>query len=245
MSYDPTLSGTLRKNEFVKDRRHFLLSVGFCVSAVSVAFCLYSHSSSTFAVWASPTPQSNVSDDHAKPKLVAQQGLVDFALWSDKRIQAYKKSLGLKIDRPLGVLSIPRLQISAPVYDGTDDLTLDRGLGRIIGTGTLGNDHNIGIAGHRDGFFRALKDIEVGDVVQISLSHSDDTYVVNTVLIVKPEDISVLRDRSGAGLTLVTCYPFYFVGHAPTRFIVEASLKERVPRVPSAASNRTPTEKSR
>jgi sortase A len=186
-----------------------------------------------------------VSDDHAKPKLVAQQGLVDFALWSDKRIQAYKKSLGLKIDRPLGVLSIPRLQISAPVYDGTDDLTLDRGLGRIIGTGVLGDNHNIGIAGHRDGFFRALKDIEVGDVVQISLSHSDDTYVVNTVLIVKPEDISVLRDRSGAGLTLVTCYPFYFVGHAPTRFIVEASLKERIPRVPSAASNRTPAEKSR
>src|ERR1700743_2283532 len=88
---------------------------------------------------------------------------VDFTLWSAKRIEAYRKSLSLETAQPVAVLRIPKIQLEAPVYDGTDDLTHNRGLGRILGTARIGQPGNTGIAGHRDGFFRGLKDIGAGD----------------------------------------------------------------------------------
>jgi len=125
---------------------------------------------------------------------------------------------------PSGVLSIPKLQLEVPVYDGTDDLTLNRGVGRIIGTARLGNAGNTGIAGHRDGFFRGLKDIAPGDRIDLVLPSQKSHYVVENIQITSPDDVSVLRPTPKASLTLVTCYPFYFVGSAPQRYIVIASL---------------------
>ncbi len=155
---------------------------------------------------------------------------IEFNLWSEKRIQAYRESLVLKKDAPIAALSIERLKIRAPVFEGTDDLVLNRGVGWIAGTakpGETGNG-NIGIAGHRDGFFRGLKDIAAGDTLELSTLGIVSLYATDSVEIVNPDNVGVLRPRGIPSLTLVTCYPFYFVGNAPQRFIVHATLKLRV-----------------
>ena len=154
----------------------------------------------------------------------------DFRLWSEKRIREYRASLLAKKDAPLGVLSIAKLKVRVPVFEGTDDLNLNRGVGWIAGTarpGDVGNS-NIGIAGHRDGFFRGFKEIAVGDAVELATPGVVSRYAVDNIEIVSPEDVGVLRPRGGPSLTLVTCYPFYFVGDAPQRFIVHAALKQQV-----------------
>jgi sortase A len=149
---------------------------------------------------------------------------VDFSLWSDKRVHEYIESLVTREGSPSAVLSIPKLHLEAPVYDGTDDLTLNRGVGRIIGTARLGEAGNTGIAGHRDGFFRGLKDIAPGDRIDLVLTSQTRHYVVENIQITTPDDVSVLQPRPKASLTLVTCYPFYFVGSAPQRYIISASF---------------------
>jgi sortase A len=152
---------------------------------------------------------------------------VDFSLWGKARLRAYQASLALKIDPPIAVLNIPRLRLIAPVFNGTDDVTLNRGLGRIEGTNVPGGDGNLGIAGHRDGFFRGLKDIEPGDIIEIEIPGEKDAYSVDATKIVEPNDVNVLGRSQTAMVTLITCYPFYFVGDAPLRFVVKASLRNR------------------
>ena len=127
---------------------------------------------------------------------------------------------------PLAVLKIPKIHLEVPVFEGTDNLTLDRGAGRIAGTAQPGEAGNLGIAGHRDGFFRGLKDIEQGDEIRLDLPGGESAYVVNSISVVTPEDVSVLRSTPTPSITLVTCFPFYFVGGAPRRYIVSALLRE-------------------
>jgi sortase A len=112
-----------------------------------------------------------------------------------------------------------------PVFDGTDDLTLNRGVGRIIGTAQVGGSGNLAIAGHRDGFFRALQDVARGDLIELVQSRHTDSYIVGQIRVVTPENISVLGRTAVPTLTLVTCFPFYYIGHAPNRFVVTAHLK--------------------
>jgi sortase A len=147
----------------------------------------------------------------------------NFLTWSEKRIQGYADSLNQHLDTPLAVLRIPKIQLEVPVLEGTDDLTLNRGVGRIEGTARIGEAGNIGIAGHRDGFFRGLKDIKVGDRLQMEERDGTVTYVVDELKIVKPTNVEVLEPRSKPSLTLVTCYPFHYIGSAPERYIVHAS----------------------
>jgi sortase A len=149
---------------------------------------------------------------------------VDFNLWSDKRIEAYKQSLAQRFDPPLAVLRVEKIHLEVPVLEGTDDLTLNRGVGRIVGTARPGEDGNIGIAGHRDGFFRGLKDVKLGDRMELVTTNQVGTYAVDKVEIVTPDNVSVLLPTAVPSLTLVTCYPFYFIGSAPQRFIVHASI---------------------
>lgn len=149
---------------------------------------------------------------------------VDFSLWSPKRAQAYKDSLANKTDQPLAVLRIPNIHLEVPVYNDTDDLTLDRGVGRILGTARVGESGNLGIAGHRDGFFRGLKDVALHDEIDLVRMGQTDSYAVEKIEIVKPEDVSVLAPTPAPTLTLVTCFPFYYVGSAPKRYIVTASF---------------------
>jgi sortase A len=108
------------------------------------------------------------------------------------------------------------------VLEGTDDLTLNRGVGHIAGTALFGQNGNVGLAGHRDGFFRGLKDIKVGDRIDLEEPGRTETYIVDSLRIVNPKDLSVLRSSGKRVLTLVTCYPFYYFGNAPQRFIVHA-----------------------
>lgn len=150
---------------------------------------------------------------------------VDFRLWSPKRIAAYKESLVTKNDLPLALLRIPKINLEVPVFNDTDDLTLNRGVGRILGTARVGEPGNLGIAGHRDGFFRGLESIARGDVIELVERRRTDTYVVDEIRIVSPEDTSVLNPKGVPAVTLVTCFPFYFVGHAPKRYIVTAVLE--------------------
>lgn len=152
---------------------------------------------------------------------------VDVSLWGKARIKAYRAALGLKFQPPIAVLNIPGVGLRAPVFEGTDALTLNRGLGRIPGTALPGSDGNLGIAGHRDGFFRGLKDIKPGDTVEVDTRLETDIYIVDLTKIVGPHDVSVLEDQPVPTLTLVTCYPFYYIGDAPQRFVVRASLKHR------------------
>jgi sortase A len=149
---------------------------------------------------------------------------VDFRLWSAKRISAYEDSLGKKADAPLAILRIPKINLVVPLFNDTDDLTLNRGVGRILGTAQVGTRGNLGIAGHRDGFFRGLQNIAPGDVLELVRPGHSDRYAVSQIQIVSPDDTSVLNPTAAPTLTLVTCFPFYFVGHAPKRFIVTALL---------------------
>jgi sortase A len=153
----------------------------------------------------------------------ANSGNPDFRLWSKQRVAAYQASLTTPSPLPLGVLKVPSMNLEVPLLEGTDELTLNRAIGHIEGTAAPGSPGNIGIAGHRDGFFRGLKDIQNGDVIELISQKRTDRYLVDEILIVSPEETSVLSDRQRPSLTLVTCYPFYFVGSAPLRYIVQAS----------------------
>lgn len=150
---------------------------------------------------------------------------VDFRLWSTKRIVAYTESLTQKGTTPIAVLRIPGVDLQAPVFEGTDELTLNRGVGRIEGTAHVGESGNLAIAGHRDGFFRALKDVHTGDLVILDLGRKTQEYAVKQMQVVNPDDVYVLAPTGVPTLTLVTCFPFYFVGSAPQRYIVTASLR--------------------
>jgi sortase A len=144
------------------------------------------------------------------------------SLWSEKRIEAYNASLAESVSDVLGILEIPRLDLEVAVYDGASDLHMDRGAARIDGTAMPGERGNLGVAGHRDGYLRVLKDIALGDEIRVTSSSGPVTYVVSELSIVSPTAVEVLDPTETPVVTLVTCYPFYFVGHAPERFIVRA-----------------------
>ncbi|WP_213803922.1 class D sortase [Granulicella sp. dw_53] len=146
------------------------------------------------------------------------------SLWDSARIRAYQHTLGLSFHPAEAILRVHRLGLEVPILDGDDDITLNRGAGHIPGTARLGESGNIGVTGHRDGFFRPLKDIVPGDTIEIVRHGQTDRYLVRQIKIVFPSDTSVLNKTTDSTLTLVTCYPFYFVGAAPQRYIVQASL---------------------
>jgi sortase A len=148
----------------------------------------------------------------------------DFSLWSATRIKDYRESLAASFSPAIAVLRIPKIHLEVPVLQGTDELSLNRAVGLIAGTASPGEDGNIGIAGHRDGFFRGLKDVRIGDTIELVSEMKTDAYIIDRIVIVDPTDISVLARRPRPSVTLVTCYPFYVLGSAPRRYIVQATL---------------------
>jgi sortase A len=132
----------------------------------------------------------------------------------------------------IGRLEIPRLDIAVMVREGADEGTLSRAVGHIPGTALPGNLGNVGLAGHRDTFFRALRNIHEDDVIELETTAGTYRYLVKSTRIVTPRDVSVLEASGGETLTLVTCYPFYYVGSAPKRFIVHATQVGASPRRP-------------
>ena len=125
---------------------------------------------------------------------------------------------------PLAELSIPRIGLSAVVLQGSDEHTLRVGAGHIETTPLPGESGNVAIAGHRDSFFRPLRNVQVGDDIWLNTPTAPVHYRVSSFRVVNPSEVSVIDPTTDAVLTLVTCYPFYFVGSAPDRFIVRASL---------------------
>jgi sortase A len=153
----------------------------------------------------------------------------DFSLWSTKRIELYRQSLAAQPAPAVALLRIPKIHLEVPVLEGTDELSLDRAVGLIAGTARPGQQGNIGIAGHRDGFFRGLKDIQEGARIELVTATGTDTYTIDRIVLVAPDDVSVLAPRPRPSITLVTCYPFYFVGNAPRRYIVQALMNTSDP----------------
>ena len=125
-------------------------------------------------------------------------------------------------DGLIGRLEIPRLLFSAVVVEGVDKTTLRRAVGHIPGTALPGQAGNVGLAGHRDTFFRPLKDVKIKDEVDFSTLRGNFKYEVVSLTVVEPRDVGVLAPSGENVLTMVTCYPFYFVGPAPKRWIVKA-----------------------
>ena len=159
----------------------------------------------------------------------------DFRLWSATRVRAYRESPQKPQGAPLAVLSVGKVNMRVPVFEGTSDWNLNRGVGWIPGTARPGAAGNAGIAGHRDGFFRCLKDLRPGDTIELSTMETTEEYTVDQIKVVKPDDVSVLRPRAGRSLTLITCYPFYFIGNAPQRYVLQAELKTQA----GASSSKT------
>jgi sortase A len=120
----------------------------------------------------------------------------------------------------IGRMEIPRLGISTIVMDGTSNATLRHALGHITGTALPGSPGNIGISGHRDTFFRPLRHVETNDIIVFTTTTATYRYRVLNTEIVSPDDVAVLNPTTAETLTLVTCYPFYYLGPAPQRFIV-------------------------
>jgi sortase A len=166
-----------------------------------------------------------IQDPYSGDNVLAYVGEPDKALWNATRITDYEDSLKVDMAPPLGILTIEKLDIQIPIFNGTEDLPLNRGVGRIKGMAKMDEDGNLGIAGHRDGIFRGLKDIQMGDEIEIQTTSGVENYAVSSITIVPKNDISILAPTDDKTLTLVTCYPFYFVGHAPKRYIVKASAK--------------------
>jgi sortase A len=131
-------------------------------------------------------------------------------------------------------LDAPSVRLSATVLEGSDDATLARGAGHIEDTPFPGQPGNIGIAGHRDTTFRAVRNLHVGDPLELTTSDWIYRYLITKAFIVEPEDVYVLDPGDGPMLTLVTCYPFTYVGHAPHRYILQAALVDQVARIQGA-----------
>lgn len=144
---------------------------------------------------------------------------------------------------PVAVLRIAGLGLEVPVYPDPTELNLSRGAGWIGGTAAPNTGGNMAIAGHRDRYFRPLKDIQIGDTMQLESRSGLGEFRVSSITIVDPDDVSVLADTAVSTITLVTCYPFYFIGNAPQRYIVQAvaldqpgnaSIQDAIPTAPSS-----------
>jgi sortase A len=145
----------------------------------------------------------------------------DQSLWGTGRIAAYRDTSSLGREAAVGVLRVPAIQLEAPIFDGTAEPALNRGIGKIEGTADVGAAGNLGLAAHRDGFFRGLKDVHVGDAIDVESLEGTVRYRITELAVVEPTDVHVLDPTDTATVTLVTCYPFYFIGEAPQRFIVK------------------------
>jgi sortase A len=159
-------------------------------------------------------------------RLALTSATPDVTLWSKRRIKDYQESLAAHFAPAIAILRIPKIHVEVPVLEGTDDLSLNRGVGHVAGTAKPGENGNMAIAGHRDGFFRGLKEVGLGDAIEMDTPGRTVSYVIDRITIVDRNEVSVLEPTPRTSLTLVTCYPFYFVGSAPKRYIVRASVAD-------------------
>ncbi|MBK9166856.1 MAG: class D sortase [Bryobacterales bacterium] len=132
-------------------------------------------------------------------------------------------------DGLIGRIEVSRIGLSAIVFEGTGRKTLRQAVGQIAGTALPGAPGNVGLSAHRDTFFRPLRHIRESDIITFTTSRGEYRYRVVSTTVVKPHDVGVLATGERESLTLVTCYPFYFVGAAPDRFVVRAERFLAIP----------------
>jgi len=142
--------------------------------------------------------------------------------FSESTTGASPEQQALIENMPLGRIKINSIGLTAMIQEGTSAQTLQRGVGHITGTALLGHSGNVGLAAHRDTFFRKLRNIHEGEEITLTTLTGTQNYRVDLISIVEPEDSAVLRNTGENILTLVTCYPFNYIGPAPKRFIVRA-----------------------
>ena len=138
----------------------------------------------------------------------------------------------------IGEIEVPRLKLKAVVVQGDSEKLLQRAIGHLPETALPGEPGNVSLAGHRDGLFRPLRNVQPGDTITLRTADREFQYEVEWTAIVPPTAVQVIQPTSEPALTLVTCFPFYYVGAAPARFVVrarKASVVSRAPNVPSAA----------
>ena len=155
---------------------------------------------------------------------------------SPQRVAAWRTDSTQPSPVPLAVLRIPRIRLEVPVLEGTNEATLDAAVGHVEATALPGVDGNSGIAGLCDGFFRGLKDVAAGDVVELETLQGIEQYRIQRTWVVSPEDVSVLEPTLTRSVTLMTCFPFDVVGSAPQRYIVRAVLVGRTGLAPRTAN---------
>jgi len=158
-----------------------------------------------------------------------QSGLIyappDQSAWSAERIRQYVEARWKVPITPEAVIRIGALGLEVPVFPGATEANMTRGAGRIIGSPRFGEPGNVSVSSHRDGFFRKLRDIKVGDEIVVDTRAATYRYVVEEIRITEPTDTVVLWPGDVPELTLVTCYPFDFIGRAPQRYVVRAELR--------------------
>ena len=170
---------------------------------------------------------------------VAALGYVGFVSADSKAYQAVEKekfAQAVGIQQPhvllegevIGEIQVPRLGLDAMVMQGDSASNLQRAVGHISSSALPGEGGNVALAGHRDTFFRPLREIRTGDEIRFRVAGGTFEYRVESIEIVGPRDTKVLEPSSGRDLTLITCFPFSFVGRAPGRFVVRAREVERV-----------------
>ena len=148
-----------------------------------------------------------------------------------KRLKAANLDTTRRGGFPLGRIEMSRIGLSAMILEGTDDWTLRRAVGHIPETALPGETGNVALAGHRDTFFRSLRQIRKGEVITLKTLDGDFQYRVESTAVVPPTDVQVLHPLGGRTLTLITCFPFDYLGSAPNRFVVRAREVESVPKL--------------
>ena len=175
------------------------------------------------AAWLLPTAYGTLSARMTLARFQAQHA--ETTSWAPGRVQAYRRALAVALPAPVAVLHLPTAHLDVPVLEGTSATVLNRGAGHLQGTASPGSGvGNIVIAGHRDGFFRRLKNLSVGDTIELERRNGVVTYRVEDLRVVERTDTAALQPTHTPTLTLVTCYPFFYLGAAPQRYIVRASL---------------------
>lgn len=164
-------------------------------------------------------PTSHAGLEHAPP---------DQSAWSVERLRRYAESRWDVPLTPEAVIRIRSIGLEVPVFPGTTEANMTRGAGRITGSPRFGEPGNVGVSSHRDGYFRRLRDVRVGDEIVVDTRTASYRYVVQEIRVTEPTDTAVLWPGDVPELTLVTCYPFDFIGRAPQRYVVRAELRKEL-----------------
>jgi len=198
-----TLSSILRSGQWILGG----------VAVVMLGYCGFVLADS----WMFQHRERRLLDTMLHDRQAANSGALPIAYSASPRIPLPALTQGL-----IGRIEIPSLGLSAMVIEGTSRTNLRRAVGHISGTALPGQPGNVGISGHRDTFFRPLRNIQKNDIITLTTLFGEFRYRVISTRVVSPSSVAVLDPGASESLTLVTCYPFYFVGPSPKRFIVRA-----------------------